>query len=139
MTSSTTASQALFDRAREVIPGGVNSPVRAFRGVGGVPRFIDEAKGAWLTDVDGNRYVDLICSWGPMILGHAHPDVLDAVTQAAAKGFSFGTPSENEVALAEEIVDRVAPLEQVRLVSRGPRRRCPPFAWRAARPDDRSS
>ena len=119
MTSSTTASQALFDRAREVIPGGVNSPVRAFRGVGGVPRFIDEAKGAWLTDVDGNRYVDLICSWGPMILGHAHPDILDAVTQAAAKGFSFGTPSENEVALAEEIVDRVAPLEQVRLVSSG--------------------
>ncbi|MEK4241857.1 glutamate-1-semialdehyde 2,1-aminomutase [Janibacter sp. FSL W8-0316] len=119
MTLSTTASQALFDRAREVTPGGVNSPVRAFRGVGGVPRFIDSARGPWLTDVDGNRYVDLICSWGPMILGHAHPDVLASVTDAAAKGFSFGTPSENEVALAAEIVERVEPLEQVRLVSSG--------------------
>ncbi|WP_346007644.1 glutamate-1-semialdehyde 2,1-aminomutase [Janibacter terrae] len=119
MTLSTTRSQALFDRAREVIPGGVNSPVRAFGGVGGVPRFIESAQGATLVDVDGNRYVDLICSWGPMILGHAHPDVLAAVTTAAGKGFSFGTPSENEVALAAEIVDRVEPLEQVRLVSSG--------------------
>ena len=119
MTLSTTGSQALFDRAREVIPGGVNSPVRAFRGVGGVPRFIASAEGAWLTDVDGNRYVDLVCSWGPMILGHAHPEVLEAVRSAAAHGFSFGTPSENEVALAEEIVARVEPVEQVRLVSSG--------------------
>jgi len=113
------ASAALLQRARAVTPGGVNSPVRAFRAVGGTPRFIASANGPWLTDVDGNRYVDLICSWGPMILGHAHPDVQAAVQQAAAKGFSFGTPSENEVALAEEIVSRVAPLEQVRLVNSG--------------------
>ncbi|GGB42715.1 glutamate-1-semialdehyde 2,1-aminomutase [Flexivirga endophytica] len=113
------ASAALLQRARDVTPGGVNSPVRAFRGVGGTPRFIASAKGPWLTDVDGNRYVDLICSWGPMILGHAHPDVLAAVQEAATRGFSFGTPSENEVALAEEIVSRVEPIEQVRLVNSG--------------------
>ncbi|HQH08447.1 MAG TPA: glutamate-1-semialdehyde 2,1-aminomutase [Phycicoccus sp.] len=115
----TTASGAMLARARGVIPGGVNSPVRAFRAVGGTPRFVASAKGPWLTDVDGNRYVDLLCSWGPMILGHAHPTVLDAVARAAAQGFSFGTPSENEVLLAEEIVRRVAPVEQVRLVSSG--------------------
>ncbi len=119
MTLSTTRSETLFDRATAVTPGGVNSPVRAFGGVGGTPRFIDSATGPWLTDVDGNRYVDLICSWGPMILGHAHPDVLEAVTSAARKGFSFGTPSENEVELAAEIVRRVEPVEQVRLVSSG--------------------
>ncbi len=117
--SDAPASAALFDRARAVIPGGVNSPVRAFRSVGGVPRFIATAAGAYLTDVDGRDYVDLIGSWGPMILGHAHPDVLAAVTSAAARGFSFGTPSENEVALAEELVARVDPVEQVRLVSSG--------------------
>jgi glutamate-1-semialdehyde 2,1-aminomutase len=122
MTSEPTdvpRSAALFDRAQRVTPGGVNSPVRAFRGVGGTPRFIAEAEGPWLTDVDGLRYVDLIGSWGPMILGHRHPDVLAAVEAAAGRGFSFGTPSENEVALAEEIVDRVEPVEQVRLVSSG--------------------
>ncbi|GAB3491320.1 glutamate-1-semialdehyde 2,1-aminomutase [Flexivirga lutea] len=113
------ASAALLQRARAVTPGGVNSPVRAFRAVGGTPRFIASAQGPWLTDVDGNRYVDLICSWGPMILGHAHPSVLEAVQAAATKGFSFGTPSANEVALAEEIVSRVEPLEQVRLVNSG--------------------
>jgi glutamate-1-semialdehyde 2,1-aminomutase len=113
------ASAALLERATRVIPGGVNSPVRAFRAVGGTPRFIASASGPWLTDVDGRRYVDLLCSWGPMILGHAHPDVLAAVTEAAGRGFSFGTPSENEVLLAEEIVRRVEPLEQVRLVSSG--------------------
>ena len=102
-----------------MIPGGVNSPVRAFRAVGGTPRFMASGSGPWLTDVDGKRYVDLICSWGPMILGHAHPDVLAAVNEAAAQGFSFGTPSENEVLLAEEIVSRVEPVEQVRLVNSG--------------------
>ena len=115
----TPGSDDLMQRARRVIPGGVNSPVRAFRGVGGSPRFIASASGPYLRDVDGNEYVDLICSWGPMILGHAHPQVEAAVRDAAAKGFSFGTPSENEVALAEEIVARVDPLEQVRLVSSG--------------------
>ncbi|MEO7752938.1 MAG: glutamate-1-semialdehyde 2,1-aminomutase [Terracoccus sp.] len=113
------ASAALLARAGAVIPGGVNSPVRAFRAVGGTPRFMASGSGPWLTDADGNRYVDLICSWGPMILGHAHPAVLEAVTTAAAKGFSFGTPSENEVLLAEELVARVEPVEQVRLVNSG--------------------
>ncbi len=113
------ASAALLARAGAVIPGGVNSPVRAFRAVGGTPRFMASGSGPWLTDADGTRYVDLICSWGPMILGHAHPAVLEAVTTAAAKGFSFGTPSENEVLLAEEIVARVEPVEQVRLVNSG--------------------
>src|SRR5688500_1034779 len=94
-TTDAPASAALLARAGEVIPGGVNSPVRAFRAVGGTPRFMASGSGPWLTDVDGKRYVDLICSWGPMILGHAHPDVLAAVTTAAAQGFSFGTPSEN--------------------------------------------
>ncbi len=113
------ASAALLDRARAVTPGGVNSPVRAFRAVGGVPRFMVSATGPYLYDADGREYVDLIGSWGPMILGHAHPDVLEAVRAAAQNGFSFGTPSENEVALAEEIVARVEPVEQVRLVSSG--------------------
>jgi glutamate-1-semialdehyde 2,1-aminomutase len=112
-------SAALFERARAVTPGGVNSPVRAFRAVGGTPRFIVSAQGAWLTDADGREYVDLIGSWGPMILGHAHPDVLAAVTEAANSGFSFGTPTEREVVLAEEIIRRVEPVEQVRLVSSG--------------------
>src|SRR5690606_25818947 len=110
---------SLLERARTVTPGGVNSPVRAFRAVGGTPRFMALASGPWLTDVDGRRYVDLICSCGPMLLGHAHPAVLEAVKDAAAQGFSFGTPSENEVLLAEEIVARVEPVEQVRLVSSG--------------------
>jgi glutamate-1-semialdehyde 2,1-aminomutase len=113
------ASAALLARARAVTPGGVNSPVRAFRSVGGTPRFMASGSGPTLTDVDGREYVDLVGSWGPMILGHAHPEVIDAVQHAAAKGTSFGTPSENEVLLAEEIVDRVAPVEQVRLVSSG--------------------
>ena len=113
------ASQVLFDRAREVIPGGVNSPVRAFRAVGGTPRFMVRGQGPYLVDADGRRYVDLVCSWGPLILGHAHPDVLAAVTAAAAAGFSFGAPTEREVLLAEEIIARVAPVEQVRLVSSG--------------------
>lgn len=119
LIQDTPGSAQLLQRARAVTPGGVNSPVRAFRAVGGTPRFIAEAKGPWLTDVDGNRYVDLICSWGPMILGHAHPEVMAAVQEAATHGFSFGTPSENEVLLAEEIVGRIAPVEQVRLVSSG--------------------
>ena len=117
--ATTHASQDLLTRASHVIPGGVNSPVRAFRAVGGTPRFIERASGPWLYDVDGTEYVDLIGSWGPMILGHAHPDVLAAVESAAADGFSFGTPSRNEVLLAEEIVDRVEPVERVRLVSSG--------------------
>ncbi|MCD2466222.1 MULTISPECIES: glutamate-1-semialdehyde 2,1-aminomutase [unclassified Streptomyces] len=112
-------SQTLFDRASLVTPGGVNSPVRAFRAVGGTPRFMVSGSGPYLTDADGREYVDLVCSWGPMILGHAHPEVTAAVQQAVARGTSFGTPGEGEVALAEEIVARVEPVEQVRLVSSG--------------------
>lgn len=100
-------------------PGGVNSPVRAFRAVGGTPRFMRSGQGALLTDVDGREYVDLVCSWGPMILGHRHPDVVAAVTAAIEQGFSFGTPTENEVRLAEAIVDRIDPVQEVRLVSSG--------------------
>jgi glutamate-1-semialdehyde 2,1-aminomutase len=116
--SATQRSEELFDRARAVTPGGVNSPVRAFNAVGGTPRFIASARGAWLTDVDGNDYVDLICSWGPMLLGHAHPEVVAAVQAAVARGTSYGTPTEGEVALVEAIIDRT-PVEKVRLVSSG--------------------
>jgi glutamate-1-semialdehyde 2,1-aminomutase len=117
--SEAPASQALFDRATKVIPGGVNSPVRAFQAVGGTPRFMVSGTGPYLTDADGREYVDLVCSWGPMILGHAHPAVVQALQEAAARGTSYGTPSPGEVELAEEIVARVAPVEQVRLVNSG--------------------
>ncbi|MBJ8339803.1 glutamate-1-semialdehyde 2,1-aminomutase [Antrihabitans sp. YC3-6] len=119
VTVSTANSARLFDRASSVIPGGVNSPVRAFQSVGGTPRFIAKAAGSRLTDADGNTYVDLICSWGPMILGHAHPAVVEAVQRAATSGLSFGAPTEAEIELAEAIVERVAPVEQVRLVNSG--------------------
>lgn len=112
------ASQALFDRARGVVPGGVNSPVRAFGAVGGTPRFMVRGSGPYLFDADGRRYVDLVCSWGPLVLGHARPEVVAAVQDAAARGTSFGTPTPGEVALAEEIVART-PVEQVRLVNSG--------------------
>jgi glutamate-1-semialdehyde 2,1-aminomutase len=114
-----TESARLFERASAVIPGGVNSPVRAFRAVGGTPRFMVRASGAYLWDADGTRYVDLVSSWGPMILGHAHPAVVDAVRTAASGGLSFGTPTSGEIELAEEIVRRVEPVEQVRLVNSG--------------------
>ncbi|MGJ3508924.1 glutamate-1-semialdehyde 2,1-aminomutase [Enemella sp. A6] len=116
MTDSRSAD--LFARAQRVIPGGVNSPVRAYGAVGGTPRFITAARGAYLTDADGNELVDLVGSWGPMLLGHAHPAVLEAVSRAAAKGTSYGAPTEDEVALAEAIVERT-PIEQVRLVNSG--------------------
>ncbi len=121
-TSTTPQTAAVsaewFERAHRVTPGGVNSPVRAFNAVGGTPRFMASGAGAWLTDVDGNRYVDLICSWGPLLLGHAHPEVVAAVTEAVGRGTSYGTPTRPEVALAEEIVRRTS-VEQVRLVSSG--------------------
>ena len=116
---STDDSAKLFADACAVIPGGVNSPVRAFTSVGGTPRFITSAKGYWLTDADGNRYVDLVCSWGPMILGHAHPAVVDAVQRVAADGLSFGAPTPSETELAKEIIDRVAPVERLRMVNSG--------------------
>ena len=111
-------SAAAFERAQTVIPGGVNSPVRAFRSVGGTPRFIARARGAYLYDVDGNELVDLVCSWGPLLLGHAHPEVLSAVARAATGGTSFGAPTVAEVDLAAELVDRT-PIQQVRLVNSG--------------------
>jgi glutamate-1-semialdehyde 2,1-aminomutase len=113
------ASAALFERARSVTPGGVNSPVRAFRAVGGVPRFMVRGDGPYLYDADGREYVDLVCSWGPTILGHAHPAVVEAVAAAAKHGLSFGTPTVGEVDLAAEIISRVEPVELVRLVNSG--------------------
>ncbi len=117
-TSTDARSAAAFARAQQVIPGGVNSPVRAFLSVGGTPRFIARASGPYLYDVDGNELVDLICSWGPMLLGHAHPEVIAAVAEAASHGTSYGAPTTAEVELAAEIVDRT-PVEQVRLVNSG--------------------
>jgi glutamate-1-semialdehyde 2,1-aminomutase len=119
MTPSTDRNQLLFDRARQIIPGGVNSPVRAFRAVGGTPRFVQRAQGAYFWDADGRRYIDYIGSWGPMILGHGHPAVVQAVQQAVQEGFSFGAPTEREVQLAQAIIDLVPSIEMVRLVSSG--------------------
>lgn len=115
----TAQSQALFDAAQCVIPGGVNSPVRAFRSVGGTPRFIRSAKGAYITDVDGNQLIDYVGSWGPMILGHADPLVIQAVIETAQNGLSFGAPCELEVQLADMICARVDSIEKVRMVSSG--------------------
>lgn len=117
-SSHVDSSHAWYERACAVTPGGVNSPVRAFGSVGGQTRFIAEAQGSTLIDVDGNRYVDLVCSWGPMLLGHAHPAVVEAVQKAAAKGLSFGTPTSGEVELAEHIVQRTS-VDEVRLVNSG--------------------
>ncbi len=119
MTPNIDRNQQLFDRARQVIPGGVNSPVRAFRAVGGTPRFVQRAQGAYFWDANGQRYIDYIGSWGPMILGHGHPAVVEAVQKAALDGFSFGAPTEREVELAEEILRLVPSMEMVRLVSSG--------------------
>jgi glutamate-1-semialdehyde 2,1-aminomutase len=116
---STDRSAALFSRAREVIPGGVNSPVRAFDSVGGVPRFLARGAGAEVVDVDGNRYLDLVGSWGPLVLGHARDEVVRAAVEAVASGSTFGAPTEGEVALAEDIAGAVPSIEKVRLVSSG--------------------
>ena len=116
---SMTQNDALFARAQRVIPGGVDSPVRAYGSVGGTPRFITSAEGAYVTDADGRRYVDLVASWGPALLGHAHPEVVEAVVTAARRGLSFGAPTSVESELAEEIVARVPAVEKVRLVSTG--------------------
>ena len=115
----TDRNQTLFDRAAQVIPGGVNSPVRAFRAVGGTPRFVQRAQGAYFWDANGQKYIDYIGSWGPMILGHGHPAVLEAVQKAALDGFSFGAPTEREIELAEAILSHVPSMEMVRLVSSG--------------------
>src|SRR5579859_2099526 len=110
-------SRALFERSRELIPGGVNSPVRAFGAVGGTPVFFREGRGARLRDEDGREYIDYVGSWGPLILGHAHPDVVEAVRAAAARGLSFGAPTALELEMAELITGSLPSMEQVRLVS----------------------
>ena len=112
-------NEILFERAQKTIPGGVNSPVRAFRQVGGTPRFIQKALGPYFWDADGKKYIDLIMSWGPMIVGHGHPEVVEAVQKAAATGFSYGAPTAGEVDLAERICELVPSVEQVRMVSSG--------------------
>jgi len=114
-----TNSERLFARAVDLIPGGVNSPVRAFRGVGGTPRFIKSARGATITDVDGKTYIDYVGSWGPTILGHADEEVVAALQRAAANGTSFGAPTELEIELAQEVIDAVPSIEMVRMVSSG--------------------
>jgi len=119
MTQNTDLNQALFERAKRVIPGGVNSPVRAFKAVGGTPRFVKRAQGAYFWDANDQRFIDYIGSWGPMILGHGHPAVLKAVQEAALEGFSFGAPTEREVELAEEILKLMPSMDMVRLVSSG--------------------
>ncbi len=119
MSTEKQSNAELFARAQKVIPGGVNSPVRAFRAVGGTPRFITRAQGAYLFDAEGRRYIDYIGSWGPMILGHGHPAVLEAVHRAVDDGLSFGAPTEREIELAEEILSLVPSMDQLRLVSSG--------------------
>ena len=119
MPSNSSQSAQLFALAQNLMPGGVNSPVRAFRGVGGTPLFIRSANGATITDVDGKSYIDYVCSWGPMILGHADEEVVAALQEAATRGTSFGAPSELEVNLAQEVVDAVPSIEMVRMVSSG--------------------
>jgi glutamate-1-semialdehyde 2,1-aminomutase len=119
MSNAAMTNEQLFARAQRTIPGGVNSPVRAFRAVGGTPRFISRAQGPYLWDAEGRRYIDYIGSWGPMILGHGHPAVLEAVQRAAAEGLSFGAPTEREIELAEAICAHIPGLEMVRLVSSG--------------------
>ena len=116
---TTSRNDVLFERAKKLIPGGVNSPVRAFKAVGGTPRFVQRAQGAYFWDADGKRSIDYIGSWGPMILGHGHSGVIEAVQKAMMDGFSFGAPTEREVELAEEIVKLVPSIEMVRLVSSG--------------------
>ena len=115
----TSANEGLFDRARRVIPGGVNSPVRSFRSVGGTPYFVATAEGPYVWDADGRRYIDYVQSYGPSILGHAHPGVVDAVNRAAADGTSYGAPTEAEIRLAETVVERVEGLEALRFVNSG--------------------
>ena len=112
-------NEVLFERAQKVIPGGVNSPVRAFRQVGGVPRFVTKANGPYFWDADNKRYIDLIMSWGPMIAGHAHPEIVEAVQKAATSSFSFGAPTEGEIELAERICGLMPSIEQIRMVSSG--------------------
>ncbi len=114
-----TKNEILFERSQQIIPGGVNSPVRAFRSVGGTPVFFERAKGAYFWDADGKRYIDYVGSWGPLVLGHAHPEVVEAVQRAAERGLSFGAPTEAEQQMAALLISLLPSLEMVRLVSSG--------------------
>ncbi|TMF55570.1 MAG: aminotransferase class III-fold pyridoxal phosphate-dependent enzyme, partial [Chloroflexi bacterium] len=109
----------MFEEAQRLIPGGVNSPVRAYRAVGGTPPFIARAEGPWLWDVDGNRYLDLVGSWGPLILGHRPPAVIEAIRAQLERGWTFGAPTEGEVRLAADVSDRMPAIEMLRLVNSG--------------------
>lgn len=112
-------SEQLFAHAQQLIPGGVNSPVRAFGSVGGTPRFISHGNGAYMWDVDGNRYIDYVLSWGPLVLGHAHPEVITQIAMTAARGTSFGAPSSLEIELASLIIDMMPSIEMIRFVNSG--------------------
>ena len=112
-------NKILFERAKKVIPGGVNSPVRSFKSVGGSPYFVRNAEGPYVWDEEGNRYIDYVQSYGPMILGHSHPVVIEAINQAASHGTSYGAPTEKEVILAESIIERVRGIESIRFVNSG--------------------
>ena len=112
-------SKTLFKEAQELLPGGVDSPVRAFRAVGGQPLFIDRGQGAYLYDVDGNRYIDYVLSWGPLVLGHAHPKVIDSIKQAAEHGTSFGAPSPLEIKLAQRVKEFMPAIDMIRFVNSG--------------------
>ena len=114
-----TTSEQLIERARQSIPGGVNSPVRAFKGVGGTPVFFERGEGAYLTDADGNRYIDYVGSWGPMLLGHGNPEIVKAVQEQAAQALGFGAPTELEIDLAEQVISMVPSIERVRMVNSG--------------------
>ena len=129
-----TSNEELFARARTVIPGGVDSPVRAFGSVGGTPVFAVRGEGAYVEDAEGARYVDLVQSWGALLFGHAHPAIVEAATAAATRGTSFGMPTEAETELARRIVEAVPSVEQVRLSRRGRRPRCRRSGSRVARP-----
>jgi len=115
----TSKSESLFKKAETLFPGGVNSPVRAFRAVGGNPLFIEHGEGAYIFDVDGNRYIDYVLSWGPLIAGHAHPQVVDAITRTAFHGTSYGAPNELEIILAEKIIEFMPKIEMLRFVNSG--------------------
>ncbi|MBU1396698.1 MAG: aminotransferase class III-fold pyridoxal phosphate-dependent enzyme, partial [Gammaproteobacteria bacterium] len=119
MKPATTRNEQLFEQSQQVIPGGVNSPVRAFKSVGGTPVFFSRAKGSRVWDADGREYIDYVGSWGPAILGHAHPGTVKAVADAAANGLSFGAPSEAELTIARRLIELVPSIEKVRLVSSG--------------------
>jgi len=124
-------SRALYKRASKVLVGGVNSPVRAFKAVGGTPPFIKKAKGSKIQDEDGNTFIDYVCSWGPLILGSAHPKVVRAVRMATSRGTSYGAPTQRETELAELIIEAIPSIQKIRFVNWGRRQQCQRSGWHA--------